>query len=404
MMSSAKMRALSAVLASTTILTLSACSSNGSTRFASVGQIPPGSASGGGSGGTGSSDSGGTGGNGLGSGSGTVGNGTGGPGLGGSDSGPEDTGGGSSVSSAGTGLLVTAGNAVIGVASQHNAVAETVSHILPGTQPVTGTVTAILQDTGQTLVDLGNGQSVAVQSAAGIVGEIVRIDLANLKVVGAPDNSSLLGVGIATAQPVTGTLAGLNVLTGNNAVGGLVDHTTAAVVAVIAPGSTIPAQVDQAIAPVVTTVVGVVNQATAGLGSGDVASVVNTAGSTVLQAAGDPGGAVTSVVTNVTGAASPVGTVVPVVQTAVNAVVPVVQGTLDTVAPVVQNVLGSGTAIPGGDGSLGSLPTSAVAAVGAVVGVTGQASVGSPGGTGPAANAGIGGVLGLGALLGTQAH
>lgn len=403
MTSSATRRMLSALLASSTILTLPACSSNGSTRVASVGQIPPGA----GSGGNGSTDGGsggGTGGAGTDSGTGAgAGTGSGSGSTGGTGSGGTGTGGGSgngggsgTVGSTGAGLLVTAGNAVIGIAGQHNAVAETVNHLVPGAQPVTGTVTAILRDTGQTLVDLGQGKSVAVQSAAGIVGEIVQIDLANLKVVSAPDNSSLLGVGVATTQPITGTLASLNLATGNSTAANLIDQTTATVVGVVAPGSSVAAQIDQAIAPVVNTATGVVTQATAGLTGSTGASVVDTAGSTVLQVASNPAGAVSSVIANPAGTApidAAVTTAAPVVQTAVNAVVPVVQGALNTA-----------TSLPIADVPLSSVANSVTATIGGAVGVTtGQLTAGSITATGPSAGAAAGGVLGLNNILGRTA-
>jgi hypothetical protein len=152
-------------------ISLAACESSGSYRLASVGSVPDGS-SGGSSGGDGSSG-----------GSSSSGGGT-----------TSSSGGGSSSSSGGAGplggnLIVTAGNAVIGVAGKTNGLPQTLA-------PVTGTVSKILYKTGQTLVDIGNGNTLILGKAGGKVGDLLRIDIGSKTVIGAPNGSPLLGVGV----------------------------------------------------------------------------------------------------------------------------------------------------------------------------------------------------------------
>ncbi len=263
------------VMVSALALTLSACGSSGSYRIASIGDVPGGATgdSGSGTGGGGTSDGGGTpGGGGTGSGgTGGGGTGTGGTGTGTGGAGTGGTGT-AAVGPLGT-VLVSAGNATIGLAGKHNALAETVNHTLPVATPVTGTVTGVLAKTGQTLVDLGSGRTAVLNSAKGILGEVVTLNLGSGNVVGASKGSSLLGVGVLSATPASGSLASVNLGTGA-AGGGLVGGLTGG----LAGGGTSGGVVNT----VATTVNGVVggvtsgvNGATAGGGTGVVGTVVN---------------------------------------------------------------------------------------------------------------------------------
>ena len=165
-------------------VSLAACESSGSYRLASVGNVPDDTAS------VGSSEGDGTGSSGASSGGGSTASsgGSGGTGSSGSS-------GSSSASPLGaSNILVTAGNAVIGVAGTTKQLSNGV--LLPATGLVTGTVTKILRKTGQTLVDIGGGNTLILGKAGGAVGDLLRIDLGSHTVIGAPNKSALLGVGV----------------------------------------------------------------------------------------------------------------------------------------------------------------------------------------------------------------
>ncbi len=255
------------VMVSALALTLSACGSSGAYRIASIGDVPGGVTgdSGGGTGGGGTSDGGGTSGGGTGSG----GTGGGGTGTGGTDTGTGGAGTGgigtAAVGPLGT-VLVSAGNATIGLAGKHNALAETVNHTLPVATPVTGTVTGVLAKTGQTLVDLGSGRTAVLNSAKGILGEVVTLNLGSGNVVGASKGSSLLGVGVLSATPASGSLASVNLGTGA-AGGGLTGG--------LAGGGTGGGVVNTVATTVNGVVGGVTGGGTPGGGTGVVGTVVN---------------------------------------------------------------------------------------------------------------------------------
>ena len=228
-------------LVASAAIILSACESSGSYRLASVGNVPAGSdtASGGSSGGDGSSSS---------SGGGSSSS-SGGASSGGSSS----SSGGSSSSSSSGGLslpgrsgniLVTAGNTVIGAAGKQQTAVTSVD----------GVVTRVLQKTGQTLVDIGNGNTLILGKAGGKVGDLVRIDVGSKTVIGAPSGSPLLGVGVlsppgsgnvlttaagkpidasvALTRPLTGTLTGAATPQAGTPVNGVVQTATGVVGAV----------------------------------------------------------------------------------------------------------------------------------------------------------------------------
>lgn len=186
-------------LIATATFSLVACESSGSYRLASVGTVPDGSSSGG------TASSGGGDGSNSSSSGGTASSSSGGSSSSGSSSGgataSSSSGGSSSSSSGGAGplggpIIVTAGNAVIGVAGKHNQLATLVNGKVPAATPVTATVTRVLTKTGQTLVNLGNGNSLILNKAGGKIGDVLKIDLGSKTVIGAPSGSPLLGVGV----------------------------------------------------------------------------------------------------------------------------------------------------------------------------------------------------------------
>ena len=211
---------------SAAMLLLSACESTGGTRFSSIGGGAPGAGSGSagsgsGSGGTGTGTDGGagtgTGGSGTGGGSGSGGTGTGG-GTGGTGS----TGSGGTLGAAlqqVSPVLVTAGNAVLGVSDGQGSVTTPVATAVPLLQPVTGTITRVLNDTGTVLVDAGEGRTLLLQGAQGVVGDLVSIDVGGRNVIqGLDGTTGAIGVGaLGTTQPV-GTVAAVGVLNAGNTV------------------------------------------------------------------------------------------------------------------------------------------------------------------------------------------
>lgn len=210
-------RVLAVTACSTAALLLSACESSGGLRFASVGSSPGagsgGSGSGGGTSGTGS-NTGGTGSGGsTGSGSGT-GSGTGGSGTGsgtGSGSGSTTTLGQLSPA------ITTAGNAVLAVSDAQGNVTTPIATALPVTQPVTGTITRVLDDTGTVLVDAGQGRNLLLQGMQGVVGDVLSIDVGGQTLTtGLDGTSGAVGVGVLGGTQPTGTLATVGVLNAGN--------------------------------------------------------------------------------------------------------------------------------------------------------------------------------------------
>lgn len=206
------------------MLVLSACESSGGTRIATVGASNPGSGSGGSGSGSGGGGTGGGSGTGTDGGSGAgggTGGGTGGSGTGGG-TGSGGTGSGGATSAALGQLspvLVTAGNAVLGVSDGQGSVTTPVAAALPLLQPVTGTITRVLTDTGTVLVDAGEGRTLLLQGAQGVVGDLVSIDVGGRTVIeGLNGTTGAIGVGVlGNTQPV-GTVATVGVLNAGNSV------------------------------------------------------------------------------------------------------------------------------------------------------------------------------------------
>ncbi|MBB6123979.1 hypothetical protein [Sphingobium subterraneum] len=296
-------------------LLLSACETSGSGRIASVGTPPPGSGSGGGTAdnesGSGSGGGGGTGtGNGDGASSG------GGSGGSGGSTGGGTAGGGSGQSGGGgslpaiaqpvTPVLVAAGNAVLGVADGQGNITTPIATALPVTQPVTGTITRVLTDTGTVLVDAGEGRTLLLEGARGVVGDVVSINLAGQTVItGLDGTTGAIGVGaLGNTQPV-GTVASLGVLNAGNtalaSVNGLADvrvtNVTASSGGVAGDllnvalggnqllGSGNPALINASVLPSTTPIVG----------AGGTGSVLGSVGSTVSSGVGSVGSVAGSV-------------------------------------------------------------------------------------------------------------
>jgi hypothetical protein len=196
-------------------------SGSGGNGSGSGGSGNTGNGGGSGSGSTGSGSGGsGTGGTGSG-GTGSGGTGFGGTGSGGTGAGGSGDSGGNSGGSQGTsglgGVLVTAGNAVLGVGDTLGTGVQPVNAALPGTAPITGSIVNTDRDLGQTLVDVGNGKQVLVRGVLGAVGDTVAITALNTNVTSPTTGTPLVGVGaLSDSQPV-GSLAALGVVTNGKA-------------------------------------------------------------------------------------------------------------------------------------------------------------------------------------------
>lgn len=284
----------SILLLSTAALTLAACDSNGSTRLAGIGNMPPTAVDGGdGSGGDGS----GSGSGGAGSGSGNGGSGSGnsgsvgpgsGAGSGGAASGGSGTGstggtgsngggggsGGMTGSTSGalatlpvpgvvgpsgvadTGLLantgnpsnpgalgpvlVAAGNAVLGVNGQTPTLVSAVDRTVPGSVPIAGTVSQVIGSTGQALVDTGQGRTYLVDGLTAAVGQAVSLNVLNRNVLPG-SGTPLVGASVLSAAQGSGSLATVGVDAAGNLVKAVATplgtDSTALVSAVVPGGS-----------------------------------------------------------------------------------------------------------------------------------------------------------------------
>ena len=204
-------------------LTLSACESSGNLRLGSIGTPGSGGASGndGGSGSGGTGNTGGSGNTGGTGGTGGTGNTGGTGGTGGTGTTPTNSGGpiNAAVTDVAGPVLVTAGNAVLGVSNGSGTVLTPVATALPVAQPVTGTITKILTDTGTVLVDAGQGRALLVEGLVGVVGDVVNINVGD-KAVTTPLGGGLgaVGLGVLGDTQPTGSIATAGVLNAGNTV------------------------------------------------------------------------------------------------------------------------------------------------------------------------------------------
>ena len=271
------------MLASVGIMSLSACDSSGGMRVAGVGQMPPtpddGAAGGDGSGGSGNGGSGS--GSGSGSGGSTSAGGSGAGGSGGSSGGGGGTGGGGTGTGTGTGgmtsgllanlpiggvvgpdgladtgllantgnpsntgaigtVLVTAGNAVLGVNGQTPTLVQAVDTAVPGSVPIAGTVSRLIGSTGQALVDTGSGKTYLVDGLTAAVGEAVSLNVLNKDVLPG-SGTQLVGASVLSTTQNSGSLATVGVDSAGNivkAVATPLGTDNATLVSAVVPGST----------------------------------------------------------------------------------------------------------------------------------------------------------------------
>ena len=403
------------------LLTLAGCESNGKYRIASVGN-PGGNGGTGGSGDGGTGGTGGTGGNGGASDGGAGGSGgSGGPGGSGANGGLGGTGGmGGTGGTGGAGgpggaggaggdsglatlidqappVLITAGNAVLGVADAQAGLTDQVAAAIPLTAPLTGTVTKVLNDTGNVLVDVGEGRTLLVEGAQHVIGDVLNINLGGKQLTSSADGTpGAIGLNLASATQANGTLASAGLLSAGNTVHAVVNGVAGVTVAnVTAPGGGVAGNL--------------LNVSLGGnnlIGNGQPALVnANVLPGGLPGAPGGNGGNSGGLVGNL----PVVGSVVaPVVSTVASAT-----GNVPVVGSVVAGLTG-GAAAPG-NGNGNPLPTTGnLPVVGAVVGavapvvsnvpVVGSVVNGLTGGNAGGATGGQGSLLGglpiVGGLLG----
>jgi hypothetical protein len=266
--------------------------------------------------------------------------------------------------------LVTAGNATLGLASGVDGATTTLASAVPLTGPITGTVTRVLGDTGQVLVDTGNGKTLLLDGVQKSVGDVVTINLGNQGVTSSADGTpGAVGLSVLSPTQAQGTLASANVLTsGQVATANVNGVANVAVANVTAPGGGLsnqllnvavadhqilgsgnPALINAnllsgaagggALTPVTNLVGGVTGGTATGTAgglltpvTGLVSNVVNTAGATATPASVNAGATATAANTTATGTATGTvaGLLTPVTSTVSNTVGALTNGTLLT--------------------------------------------------------------------------
>jgi len=228
-------------------LILGGCSTEGGTRLGGVG-LADGST---GSGSTGTGDGSGTNtgsgggdtgtgsgtGTGTGSGTGDTGSGSGGTGTGGTGTGTGTGSGSTTTTGLLGGVITTAGNAVLAVGDTTGNLSQPVNQTIPAATPVTGTITNVLKDTGQTLVDVGGGKKVLVSGLLGAVGDAVSITALNHVVTSPTSGTSVVGLGVGSDTQPVGTLATAGLLNAGKTATATVNGVTNTLLKDVTPGA-----------------------------------------------------------------------------------------------------------------------------------------------------------------------
>lgn len=144
------------------------------------------------------------------------------------------TAGHASASASPSKFVVTAGNILLGQAGA--SLGLSLDGAVSSTAVLSGSVTGVLQSTGQTLVELSNGASVLLNDTGGTVGDLVAIEVASGQVIAGPGalvgsqalSGSTVGGGSAVAGTAGGTLSSATATAG---------PTTAATSGAATPGS-----------------------------------------------------------------------------------------------------------------------------------------------------------------------
>lgn len=197
------------------IAALGGCESNGSTRFASVGQQGPAGARGpaGSAGATGPQGSVGAQGPAGTAGSSGLGFGQAGALAVGGLVGPQGVAGTGLLANTGdpnkripavSGVLVASGGAVQDLAGKGTILAERVDSALPGSIPLVGRVVKVVGDTGRALVRTGKGEDYLVDGLTAAPGALVNVSVGNARVIGAEGQSPLVGASVLSPAQTVG--------------------------------------------------------------------------------------------------------------------------------------------------------------------------------------------------------
>lgn len=179
------------------------------------------------------------------------------------------------------GVLVNTGGVVKGVGDKTATLAQIVDSNVPGAIPITGTVAQVIQATGQALVTTGNGEGYLVDGLTAAPGELVTLTVGTAKAVGGPDQTPLIGVSALSPTQTTGQVLTVGVGSG----GELVTLQPGA----IAPGGGAGSNPVGAVTGVVQGVVGGVTGG--GTGSNPVGAVTGVVSGVVGGLTGGTGGA-----------------------------------------------------------------------------------------------------------------
>lgn len=190
------------------IFSLSACESNGSTRFSSVSSKGPAGPQGaqGVAGPQGPAGPAGPAGSGVGLGGagalavgGLVGpNGVAGTGL------LANTGDPNHRIPAVSGVLVATGTTLTTVAGQGTILANIVDAHTPGAIPIAGTVVGVVNATGQALIQTGNGQQYLVDGITAAPGQLVNVTVGNAQVLGSSSQPAAIATSVLSPTQATG--------------------------------------------------------------------------------------------------------------------------------------------------------------------------------------------------------
>lgn len=250
-------------------------------------------------------------------------------------------------------MLATAGNAVLGVANGAGAVTTPIATAVPLAQPITGTITRMLNDTGTALVDVGQGRTLLVNGVKGVVGDALTIAVGNNPVLTAANGApGAIGVAaLGTAAPA-GTLATAGVLNAGNVVSATVNGVANVSVA------NVTAPTGGASANLVNLALNNTNV----IGNGQPALV----NANLLPGGVPTTGGITNVASTVTGAVGGVPVAGPVAAGVVGAVA----NTVGTAGNVVSQVVNTATSATGAAAPVLSTVTAATGGAGAT-GATG---------------------------------
>ena len=116
------------------------------------------------------------------------------------------------------GVLVKSGNLVNVVADRGLLLANAVDSKLPGNQNLVGTVVGVVKNTGEALVQTGNGQQYLVDGLTAAPGQLITATIGKATAIGSPDAAPLIGASILSPGQQAGSLLTVGVGSGGQLV------------------------------------------------------------------------------------------------------------------------------------------------------------------------------------------